>query len=70
MLAWDPTDAQEEEFVRGPRGKLRGMGAVLVLGSTWLLLGPRELCWSDGSWCLSRLPPRPRLCPGLLPTAG
>lgn len=44
MLDWDPTEAQEEEFVRGPRGRLRGMGAVLVLGSTRLLLGPRGLC--------------------------
>lgn len=33
MLAWEPTDGQEEEVVGGPRGMLKGKGAVLVLGS-------------------------------------
>lgn len=33
MLAWEPTEGQEDEVVGGPRGMLRGMGAVLLLGS-------------------------------------
>lgn len=70
MLAWEHTDGQEEEFVGGPRGMLSGPGAVLVLGSLRLPFRPRELCWSEDSWCLSLLPPRPRLWPLLPPAAG
>lgn len=49
MLAWEPTDGQEEEFVGGPRGMFRGRGAVLVLLSRRLPLRLRELCWSEDS---------------------
>lgn len=61
MLAWEPTDGQDEEFVGGPMGVLRGTGTVAVVGTRRLPFGPKELCWSDDSWCLSLLPPRPRL---------
>lgn len=55
MLAWEPTEGQEEEVVGGPRGMVMGMG--MGLGSLWL---PIELCCSEDSWCFSLLPPRPR----------